>query len=82
MTGTRRPVDPTQPTPRQAAILAWITEHCLRHHQPPTLGEVAKGMGMAGRTGPLEQVRALRRKGLLAEGILRPNVVVYTCSRG
>jgi len=79
---SRRPIDPTQPTPRQAAILAWITEHCLRHHQAPTLGEVAKGMGMAGRTGPLEQVRALRRKGLLAEGILRPKAVVYTCSRG
>jgi SOS-response transcriptional repressor LexA len=82
MTGTRRPLDPTQPTPRQQAILAWITEHCLQHHAPPTLAQIAVGMGMAGRTGPLEQVRALRRKGLLAEGILRPIGVLYTCSRG
>ena len=82
MTGTRRPIDPTEPTPRQAAILAWIAAYCLRNHAPPTLGEVAAGMGMAGRTGPLEQVRALRRKGLLAEGILRPVGVMYTCSRG
>ena len=82
MTGTRRPLDPTEPTPRQAAILAWITEHCLATHRPPTLQQVADGMGMAGKTGPLEQVRALRRKGLLAEGILRPVGVLYTCSRG
>ena len=43
MTGSRRPIDPTEPTPRQAAILAWITAHCLRHHAPPTLAEIAKG---------------------------------------
>ena len=76
----RRPIDPTQPTPRQAAILAWITSYCLRHHAPPTLAEIAKGMGMSGRSGPLCQVQALRAKGLLAEGILRPKAVVYTCS--
>jgi len=76
---SRRPLDPTEPTPRQAAILAWITSHCLKHHRPPTLQQIADGMGMAGKTGPMEQVRALRRKGLLAEGILRPKVVVYTC---
>ena len=82
MRPARRPVDPTEPTPRQAAILAWITAHCLRHHAPPTLQQVADGMGMAHRTGPQQQVQALRRKGLIAEGILRPKAVVYTCSSG
>lgn len=79
MNRSRRPIDPTEPTPRQAAILEWITAHCLRHHAPPTLAEIAAGMGMSGRSGPLEQVRALRRKGLIAEGILRPVGVLYTC---
>jgi len=82
MRPARRPTDPTEPTPRQAAILAWITAHCLANHRSPTLQQVADGMGMAGKTGPMEQVRALRRKGLLAEGILRPVGVLYTCSGG
>jgi len=74
---SRRPASPEALTPRQAEVCGWIEEFCLFHNAPPTLAEIAAGMGMSTRGGAKMHVDALRQKGYLAQGAIRPKSVVY-----
>jgi len=74
---SRRPSAPEALTPRQAEVCEWIEAFCLEHHTPPTLSEIAAGMGMLTRGGAKMHMDALRQKGHLAQGAIRPNAVVY-----
>jgi SOS-response transcriptional repressor LexA len=74
---SRRPAAPEALTTRQAEVCEWIRAHCLEHHAPPTLAEIAAGLGMSTRGGAKMHVDALRQKGHLAEGAIRPAEVVY-----
>jgi len=74
---SRRPASPEALTPRQAEVCGWIEAYCLEHHTPPTLADIAAGLGMLTRGGAKMHVDALRQKGHLAQGAIRPMAVVY-----
>lgn len=80
MKRSRRPPDPTAPTERQADVLAWISRFCLTHHRPPSVREVSAAYGLRSPVGMSATIDALRAKGLLVKGILRPTGVMYTCA--
>ena len=74
---SRRPSAPKALTPRQAEVCGWIEAFCLEHNAPPTLADIAAGLGMLTRGGAKLHVDALRQKGHLAQGAIRPKSVVY-----
>jgi len=67
-------------TPTARRILGYIAEHRRLHSISPTLGEIARGVGLAGKSGARPHVVALIESGHLAcSSGSRPGYVV---SRG
>lgn len=52
-------------TPRQADLLTFIRNYLATHDMPPTVAEIAKGMGLASTNGVRDQLQSLERKGAL-----------------
>lgn len=52
-------------TGRQRQTLVFIATHLAAHGAPPTLQEIAGGLGISGNLGVLRHLRALERKGYL-----------------
>jgi repressor LexA len=57
---------PTEPTARQAQILALIARFLTHQGRPPTRAELAQALGLRNRQGIDQHLRALSAKGLLA----------------
>jgi len=50
-------------TDRQTWVLDWIREFIAREGIPPTVREIAEGMGSASHTAPLCHLAVLEKKG-------------------
>lgn len=55
-------------TPRQRQVWEFIRSHSATHGYPPSLGEIAVGIGTKSANGAADHVRALERKGYLRRG--------------
>lgn len=56
------------PTPREADALAWITRYMQDNQRPPTLMEIARGLGIASRGTVFALIERMVHKGLLIRG--------------
>lgn len=52
-------------TMRQAEVLGYIRDYIAAHRFPPTLREIAAGVGIVSTNGVTDHLRALERKGAL-----------------
>lgn len=55
-------------TPRQRQVLGLIERHSREHGYPPTLRELAAGLGLSGTRAVEKHLAALERKGRLTRG--------------
>ena len=58
-------VAPTELTPRQREILAWVDAYIASHGFSPTCRELATAFGFKGPNGAACHLRPLRRKGVI-----------------
>lgn len=56
---------PTELTPRQREILAWVDAYIASHGFSPTCRELATAFGFKGPNGAACHLRPLRRKGVI-----------------
>lgn len=56
---------PTELTPRQREILAWVDAYIASHGFSPTCRELAASFGFKGPNGAACHLRPLRRKGVI-----------------
>jgi len=52
-------------TDRQALILNYLREHCLREDCPPSMAEIARAFGLASVNGVAKHLQALAEKGYI-----------------
>ena len=57
--------DPRRLTPRQRQVLAFVRDHATRHGAPPTVREIAAGLGFASTNAVAGHLDALARAGAL-----------------
>ncbi len=70
-------------SPRQAAVLGFITAYFERNGYTPTYGEIAKGLGLKSQSGIHEHVKALERNGRITteHNVQRSIKIVRTAER-
>lgn len=52
-------------SPRQEDVLRFVKEYVKRNQWPPTIGEIAKGLGIASRSTVHSHLGALKAKGYI-----------------
>ena len=53
-------------TPRQSEVIAFIRKHLAELGYPPTIRELADGLGIKSTNGVSEHLRSLEKKGYVA----------------
>ena len=56
----------TAPTERQLTVYEWLVDYFRVNHRPPTVREIANGMGFKSPNGAMGHLNALEAKGLIA----------------
>jgi DNA-binding MarR family transcriptional regulator len=58
---------PKSMTPKQLKVLVWVAQFTATHHYPPTLREIAVGLGLKSHTSTQQKIEKLVGLGLITK---------------